>query len=112
MLSSRIPPLKASPRSSELMVQTLTATSRVRCLCMLSDHLLSRVPRTLAARRAGRQEYFGVHPITVAELVWAHGPGGTAPERDRARVGRAVASSTAGNGIDGTDCRRRLLRKR
>jgi hypothetical protein len=36
---------------------------------MLLDHLLSRVPRTLSAMRAGRQEDFAVHPITLAELV-------------------------------------------
>ena len=48
------------------------ATSRVRLLCMLSDHLLSRVPRTLSVKRgpgksisrcgaSHQSNYYGAH---------------------------------------------------
>jgi Fur family ferric uptake transcriptional regulator len=39
---------------------------------MLSDHLLSRVPRTLSAKRAAGQEHFAVRAITV--LIAPRGP--------------------------------------
>jgi Fur family transcriptional regulator, ferric uptake regulator len=39
---------------------------------MLSDHLLSRVPRTLSAKHASRQEHFAVRAITV--LIALGGP--------------------------------------
>jgi Fur family transcriptional regulator, ferric uptake regulator len=35
---------------------------------MLSDHLLSRVPRTLAAKRAAGQEHFAVGPVTPTTM--------------------------------------------